>query len=141
MAVNIEIKGREKALAKIGVFQLDVMARIKNQLDESTKAIRDQERRLAPTGKTKKYKQSIKRILRRKDLSAKVGPMRSGRLHPLAHLLERGTQPHLIHPFGNKNKTVMHPGTKPQPHVEPAWEREKSNFIKGIEDAVKGAKT
>lgn len=141
MAVKLEIKGADKAIASVNVFQFTVLARIEKQIDKSSKKIRNHELVLAPV-RTGKYKHSIKRKFNRKELSAKIAPMyKSGRLHPLAHILERGTAPHPIHPYGNKKVTVQHPGTKPKPHIEPAWEVEQANFISGVENAVKGAKT
>jgi len=138
MKVEIEIKGVDDVIGKINRFNYRVVHGVEIQMDTTTKNIRNRERQAAPV-RTGKYKKSIKRSLKKSDLTATVGPQWHGRLHPIAHLLERGTKAHPIHPYGNKKVTVQHPGTKSDPHIEPAWDAEQNDFVNGIKNVIEGA--
>ncbi|MBP2653350.1 MAG: hypothetical protein H6Q73_919 [Firmicutes bacterium] len=138
MKINIEVKGADEAIGKINRFNVDVFKGVLKQIETTSKDIRNRERQAAPV-RTGKYKKSIKRTIKKVDLTATVGPTRRGKLHPIAHLLERGTKAHDIHPYGNKKVTVRHPGSREYPHIEPAWDAERDKFVEGVKSAIKEA--
>lgn len=78
----------------------------------------------------------------------KVVSKGNGKEYLLANILEHGTKPHLIEPvesnllhfkIGDKDvftKLVHHPGTKPQPHWQPAYEKASIKLDKMLGDRL-----
>ena len=64
-----------------------------------------------------------------------------------AVIVEKGSKAHVIRPKSKKAlywkgasrpvKMVNHPGTKPKPYLEPAFESEKDKFIENLKEAIK----
>ena len=64
-----------------------------------------------------------------------------------AIIVEKGSKAHIIRPKNKKAlywegasrpvKMVNHPGTKPKPYLEPAFESEKDKFIENLKEAIK----
>ena len=64
-----------------------------------------------------------------------------------AVIVEKGSKAHVIRPKNKKAlywkgasrpvKMVNHPGTKPKPYLEPAFESEKDKFIENLKEAIK----
>ena len=53
-----------------------------------------------------------------------------------AHLIEGGTAPHTIH-LKDRNLVIQHPGTKPKPFLEPAFESSKIESVKIYADTYR----
>lgn len=132
---RVKITGIDSTVFRLGVVNRQVGDNLAEVLDTTTKNIKENATRLAPL-KSGKYRKSIKKQVDKIGLSAKAGPMTKGRPHPLAHLIEAGTKPHSIPNAYGSGKTASHPGTKPRPHLDPAWEHEEPKYLRAIQRAV-----
>lgn len=86
-----------------------------------------------------KIKEAVKRgnIIKGKVYNDNIVATTSGKEYVLGELLEHGTAPHMIYPVNSPRlhfqingkeiyaKKVSHPGTIPQPHWQPVYEKSK----------------
>ena len=86
----------------------------------------------------------------RRSIATKMGDLEAT-IHTsnvkYAVIVEKGSKAHVIRPKNKKAlywkgasrpvKMVNHPGTKPKPYLEPAFESEKDKFIENLKEAIK----
>lgn len=133
---KIQFKGAKEIIGNIDALNGRLIVALETAVQEAGEHVaKDAPARLGPTPqgiRTGDYSKSFKSKFNKKDMTAKVGPVLNNRPHPLGHLIEFGTDPHMIPGFGGE-----HPGTNPVPHLFPAFEQEKQKFIKKVEQTIR----
>tara|TARA_Y100001963_G_scaffold63430_1_gene88368 strand:+ start:5405 stop:5884 length:480 start_codon:yes stop_codon:yes gene_type:complete len=145
MRMKADLNGTKELEALLSKLPDKMGAKVlKKSMREATKPMVKAAKALVPV-KTGKLKKSIKVKDSRKKVKGNhavlFGTLKST---PYAHLVELGTQRHVITPessrflkiFGTYTKEVVHPGTRPRPFLRPAFDREKGNWFKLLGKSV-----
>lgn len=139
-SIDIELKGVEKAIRKLKFYETEKIGSVKKIVAETGHRIEAQAKVLAPV-KHGNLKTSIHTETENKGLAALIGTGVNYAPH-----VEYGTRPHIIRvkkagalSDGKKifGKVVKHPGTRAQPFLTPAYNRNKQRFINEIKRVMK----
>lgn len=155
MNIPVEVKGLQDAVRALRVYQVAARERVGDAVLVSAKEIRRGARGRVQV-RTGEFRRRIGIRMSKDGLSGRVAAWsRSGRPHPLSHLLEFGTKAHVIVPSKSKkamaiggasamgpNKfasKVHHPGTAAKPWLFPAWEEERPHYVERLTGALNQA--
>lgn len=138
ISFKIDSSEVQQALADINKYKREVVEGVKRQTVTSTFNIRNEAFDKAPR-KTTYLASSIKSLISGNKLLGEVSANAE-----YAEAVEKGTKPHVIRAKNKpllkfqvggqwvSKKSVNHPGTKAQPFMEPAFEKEKPIYINKI---------
>jgi HK97 gp10 family phage protein len=122
--VNFSVPELKQAMDNISAYDGRATGKIENAVSRATKNISKGARQRVPVA-SGELKKSIRSRFDKKSVTGYVSAKQY-----YSHMIEFGTKPHTI---GNG----QHPGTAARPYMRPAFEAEKPNLIRDIENAVK----
>jgi len=129
-----EIIGRQVAINVLTEVSEPMLAEAR-----STAAFVDRSGKLRKSIKAVALRRSY--VRKRRGSRGDVFQLRVGPTSPLAHLIENGTKPHLMHAKEGSvlaaynrviGKEIKHPGTKPRPFFRPAWDRHAPTMFSNL---------
>lgn len=119
----IRIEGIDEVRAALRALPAKIERNvIRGGLRAAAKIVADEAKRLVPVRRGF-LKKSIRISSRAKNGIVTVSVKAGGKGARHAHLVERGTKPHLIGRKGFKSAPIRHPGARAKPYMKPAFER------------------
>lgn len=141
MRVDIDIRGLQQAIQRIGRFEFEKLRAVKDAVNESALNVQSGAKRRC-TVNTGRLRASITLEPFNGGLAVKVGTKVE-----YAKAVEFGTGPHIIRPKNKRAlfwpgarhpvKLVRHPGSRAKPFLFPAWEEERPKFIRAVREALR----
>jgi len=142
MTWNIQIKGTEQLNNKIDPSKYDKA--IRTTMTLAVKGVKEYAQSIAPY-KTGTLRRSIQFQVLNNGLQGIV--YQDANIASYGGYVEMGTRAHEITPINKRAlfwpgadhpmKSVQHPGTKPQPYMQPAYEGKKDWVLQTFNDAIK----
>lgn len=146
MRVEVDLKGIDEAIKRIGKFEHTKRQRVKDAVNEAALNVQKGAKKRAPVD-TGRLRSSIAIQPYNEGLTMQIGT----KLH-YAPYVEWGTGKFAAHPkYGGRQTPWIYPeskkgrktgemvlthGSKPQPFLFPAWDEERPAFIKAMRRAL-----
>lgn len=144
MKVSVKVKGMEELVRNLSVLQVSAKVRVAEAVRETSKELRKEARTRVPR-KSGAFAKRIRTKFSKDQLTARTAAFaRSGRPHPLSHIIEFGTKPHSLAPKAKRALTIgdgfaasaQHPGTAAKPWLFPSFEAVKPKYVSLLEKAL-----
>lgn len=142
--LSYRIEGLEQVLAEIQKRRLNARRSIRQILSPGADIIRQEMRQRAKGRFKTKIARRISINLSKLEAYAEIGPFK--KVAYIARFLEFGTKPHLIRARrsrmlrlrnGRLVRQVRHPGSRPYPFLQPAFDASKDKAAAAIAAAAK----